>query len=140
MTNAVAVQFEVHFKNQAKGRKTVQRGAAPPPLPPDQGRVPRISRLMAMAIRIDEMIRRGDIRDYAEAARLAHMTRARMSQIMNLINLAPEIQEALLFLPPTLRGDDAVTERDVRQVAAQMEWTCQRVLGRGLTNPLFELP
>lgn len=126
MSNAVAVQFEVHFKSQAKGRKTVQRGAAPPPPPPDQGRVPRISRLMAMAIRIDEMIRRGEIRDYAEAARLAHMTRARMSQIMNLINLAPEIQEAILYLPPTLKGDDAITERDVRALAGESNWGRQR--------------
>jgi hypothetical protein len=41
------------------------------------------------------------IRDYAELARLGRVTRARMTQIMKLLDLAPDIQEQILFLPLT---------------------------------------
>ncbi len=46
-----------------------------------------------------ELIREGVVTDYAELARLGHVTRARVTQIMNLLHLAPDIQETLLFLP-----------------------------------------
>jgi hypothetical protein len=62
------------------------------------------------------------VTDYAELARLGHVTRARITQIMNLLHLAPDIQEALLFLPPVGKGRDPVTERELRQVAAQPDW------------------
>jgi len=52
---------------------------------------------MALAIRFDDLIRRGEVRDYADLARLGHVSRARITQIMNLLNLAPDIQERLLF-------------------------------------------
>ncbi len=67
-------------------------------------RVPRISRLMALAIHIDEMVRSGEIKDYAEAARLGNITRARMAQIPNLLMLSPEMQLWRLFLTPPARG------------------------------------
>lgn len=56
--------------------------------------------------------------DQAELARLGHVTRARLTKIMNLLNLAPDIQGAVLFLPPTENGRDAVTERDLRPIEA----------------------
>src|SRR5437762_12025574 len=68
------------------------------------GRVPRVSRLMALAMRFDDLIRSGQVTGYAELARLGHVTRARLSQIASLLGLAPDIQEAILFLPRTLRG------------------------------------
>jgi hypothetical protein len=61
-------------------------------------RIPRITRLMALAIKFQDMIDRGEVRDYADIARLGYVTRARVTQIMNLLNLAPEIQENLLEL------------------------------------------
>ena len=60
----------------------------------------------------------GEVADYADLARLAHVSRARISQIMNLVLLAPDIQEALLFLPPTDGGRGAVGERAVRRMCA----------------------
>jgi len=63
-----------------------------------------------------------------DAARLAHVTRARMTQIMNLTQLAADIQEAVLFLAPVLKGRDPVTERDLRPIAAEYNWTKQREL------------
>ncbi len=63
-------------------------------------RVPRIARLMALAIRFESLIQSRTINNYADLARLAHVSRARITQIMNLLLLAPEIQEAILFLRP----------------------------------------
>jgi hypothetical protein len=59
---------------------------------------PRVARLMALAIRCEGLVREGTVRDYAELARLGQVTRARMTQIMNLLWLAPDLQERLLFL------------------------------------------
>lgn len=92
----------------------------------EPGRIPRISRLMALAIKFDGMIREGVVADQSELARLAHVTQPRMTQIMNLLLLAPDIQETLLFLPRVESGKDPVTERDLRPVVAEVDWVRQR--------------
>ena len=96
------------------------------------GRVPRVARLMALALRLDALVRSGQIRSYRELAALGHVTRARISQILNLIHLAPDIQEALLFLPPTVRGRDAIILADLLPIAATLDWRKQRRLWRQL--------
>ena len=68
------------------------------------GRVPRVAKLMALAIRFEQLVADGVVGDYAELSRLGHVTRARMTQIMNLLHLAPDIQEAILFLPRVESG------------------------------------
>src|ERR1700722_7653073 len=68
------------------------------------GKLPRVTRLMALAIKLQELVDRGEVRDFAELATLGYVTRARMTQIMNLLNLAPEIQEQILLLPTTKHG------------------------------------
>jgi len=93
--------------------------------PPEAGNVPRVARLMALAIHFDGLLRRGEAPDYAALARRGQVTRARMSQIMDLLHLAPDIQEALLFLPRTQKGRDAVTEHDLRPIAAEPDWGVQ---------------
>jgi hypothetical protein len=77
-------------------------------------------------------VRSGQIGSYCELAALGHVTRARVSQILNLIHLAPDIQEALLFLPPTLRGRDAIILADVQPITAAHDWRKQRRLWRKL--------
>ncbi len=74
------------------------------------------------------MIRNGELRDLADAARAIGVTRARMTQIMNLLLLAPEIQEAIVALPPTLAGRDPITERTLRQVVVECSWEDQQRL------------
>ena len=86
--------------------------------------VPRIARLMALAIRFEGLLREGSIRDYAELARVGRVTRARMTQIMKLLDLAPDIQERVLFLPP-VRG---LNERNLRPVVRRLDWGEQRRL------------
>ena len=81
---------------------------------------------MALAIRFDQLIRAGEVRDFAEIARLGHVTRARVTQVMNLLHLAPDIQEAILLLPRVEIGRGALTERDLRPIAAISDWRKQR--------------
>jgi hypothetical protein len=102
----------------------------PPAVEP--GRVPRLARLMALAIHFDGLIRKGVVRNYADLARLGHVTRARATQIMNLLNLAPDSQEEILFLPRTSPGRDAISERQVRRVVVEPAWERQRSLWQGL--------
>jgi hypothetical protein len=90
------------------------------------GRIPRVSKLMALAIRMDGLIREGVVTDQAEIARIGQVTTARMSQIMNLLNLAPDIQEAILFLPEVTSGKPTITERHLRLIAAELSWARQR--------------
>ena len=100
-------------------------GPAPEPSAP-AGRTPRVSKLMALAIRFDELLRDGQVADQSELARLAHVTQPRMTQIMNLLHLAPDIQEEILHLPPVVEGCDPITERDLRPIARLQDWRKQR--------------
>jgi hypothetical protein len=81
---------------------------------------------MALALRLQRLVRSGEVSDYADLARLGHVTRARVTQIMNLLNLAPDIQEELLFLPRTVKGRDPIRERYLRPIAAVLDWRKQR--------------
>jgi hypothetical protein len=101
------------------------RGRAKLPQEPAPPRMPRITRLMALAIKFQDMVDRGEVRDYADIARLGYVTRARVTQIMNLVNLAPDIQEALLFRPERLESE-GLTERAIRIVVAEVLWPNQR--------------
>ena len=100
----------------------------------ESGNVPRISKVMALAIRFDGLVRRGEVCDYADLARLGYVTRARITQIMNLLNLAPDIQEVLLFLPRTVKGRDPIREKDVRPIAAVPHWHRQRKMWEKLVK------
>ena len=64
------------------------------------------ARLMALAIRFEHLVRTGRVASYAVLARLGQVTRARISQIANLLHLAPDIQEELLFWQKPPRGRD----------------------------------
>ena len=106
----------------------------------EPGNIPRVTRLMALAIHFDGMLRRGDVPDYATLARLGQVTRARMSQIMALLHLAPDIQEEILFLPRTVQGRDLITEHDLRPIAAIVDWHAQRETWRRLLQRRCGLP
>ena len=125
MTTPLTVECEVHFTNQKRGRKVLEVGPAPGPSC-SPGRLPRVTRWMALAIRCDELIRSGVIENYAAIARLGHVTRARVSQIMNLLNLAPDIQEALLELPRVMAGREPVVLAELQPIASVVDWREQR--------------
>ena len=100
------------------------------------GRVPRVSKLLALAIRMEHLVGAGRVADYAELARLKDVSRARITQITNLTSLAPDIQEALLFLPRVHSGRDLITERQLRPIAAELDWARQRELWSNLQAKL----
>lgn len=126
MNTPLTIECEFHIDRQGRGsRKVVQSGPAPY-RPAESGRVPRVARLMALAIRCEGLIRDGVIENYTEIARLGHVTRARVSQIMNLLNLAPDIQEAILWLPRTESGRDRIILQQLQPIASTLDWRKQR--------------
>ncbi|MFQ5734806.1 MAG: hypothetical protein ACE5KM_22970, partial [Planctomycetaceae bacterium] len=127
----ITVKRTLHFSRGNKGRQYVST-EPPSPASVERGRVPRISRLMALAIHCDELIRAGEVADQSELARLLHVTQPRMTQIMNLLLLAPDIQEGLLFLPRVECGKDPVHEKMLRPISAELGWGRQREMWDGL--------
>jgi hypothetical protein len=114
----ITVERKVRFGKRGPAKETRKTSAT--------GRIPRVARLMALAIRFDQMIRDGVVADQSELARLGRVTRARLTQIMNLLSLAPDIQEQLLFFPHAIGGRQLITERLLRPIAAVQSWSKQR--------------
>lgn len=83
---------------------------------------------MALAIRCEQLLRSGAVPDATALAVLAHVTQPRMTQILNLTLLAPDIQEWLLHLPPVSEGKAEITEKGLRRVCAEVDWEKQRML------------
>ena len=141
MNRSITIESKIHFerrgrggrKNVRGGRKNVRGGDAPAPTP-FVGRLPRIARFMALAIRFDGLVQSGVVADYAELARLGHVTRARVTQIMNLLMLAPDIQEAILFLPRVERGRDPILLRQLQPIALVPDWRKQRRMWAAVAN------
>ena len=94
------------------------------------GRVPRVSRLMALALRFQDLLSHATVLNHAQLAELGHVSRVRVCQILMLNNLAPAIQQSLLFLPKTARGRDRITERSLRGMAKLVDWDAQIQLFR----------
>lgn len=95
----------------------------------------RIAVLMALAIRMDQLLRDGHVNDQANLARLAGVTCARMTQVMGLLRLAPDIQEALLFTHPTARKGSTPAERAIRPLLQVADWKGQRRLWTQIVGP-----
>lgn len=131
MTRGLTITSAVHFRHGCGRRKGLERGEAPATTA-EPGSISRVSRLMALALRLDRLLKDGEVADYADLARLGHVTRARVTQIMNLLNLAPDIQEELLFLPRTVKGRDPIRERHIRPIAAVLDWRKQRRMWKDL--------
>jgi hypothetical protein len=131
MTLTMTIEVPVSFQHGGRGsHKELCSAAEEASLLPS--RLPRVARLMALALRLDELVRTGQVASFSALASLGHVTRARICQILNLLHLAPDIQEALLFLPPTVRGRDALILADLQPIAAAFDWRKQRRLWRKL--------
>ena len=96
------------------------------------GPLPRVTRLMALSIRFDELLRSGKVRDQAHLAEIGGVTEPRISQILALSLLAPDIQETLLFLPRVTRGKSAITEKRLRPLVKIVDWNEQRKTWRDM--------
>ena len=128
MASPQTVVCQIPFRRRVRQRGEITASPAETAPQVPAGRVPRIARLMALALRFEELLREGEIKNYTQLARLGHVSRARISQIMRLTLLSPAIQEALLFLPRTLSGRDPIHLRQLLSVAAALDWRQQMVL------------
>lgn len=136
MNKPVSVEFQFSIKQRGRGaKKQIVEGrdesqASKTALE----RIPRISRYMALAIHFEELIRQGVVTDYADLARLGHVTRARVTQIMNLRLLAPELQEDLLSLDQNTKRKGLISLQTIQSVTSEPCWQRQRELWRGLIS------
>ena len=133
LATGVTQRHSLKFIREHNARRAVQQVVEEEPSAAESGRMPRVTRLMALALRFEHLLERGAVRDQTELAELGHVTRARVTQIMNLLYLAPDIQEAILHLPRITSGKDPITERDLRPLAAERDWSQQRRLWAALT-------
>ena len=125
MTDEIQVGATFHKKRIGKHIELVE---GPRPAAPERpkGRLPRITRYMALAIYYEDLIRQGHVHDYAEIALLGHVTRARVTQIMNLRLLSPCIQEQLLSLSRICNGRECLSLRDFQSIALEHDWRRQQ--------------
>jgi DNA invertase Pin-like site-specific DNA recombinase len=115
-----AIEAETRAKRKRLAEPTIQIGATAP-------RLPRITRLLALAVKFEGLVQQGVIKDYTELARLGQISRPRVTQIMNLLNLAPAIQEQILSWA---RNDTdqyrSIRESTVRELSSEANWSRQR--------------
>ena len=107
----------------------------PEPLPQ---RVPRITRLMALALKFEQMIRQAVVSDYTELAALGRVSRSRVTQIMNLLNLAPDIQEQILFLRWETAERCGICEQTIRRMSSLLLWSEQRARWAALISKICD--
>jgi hypothetical protein len=119
------VERPIHFQREIDGRKRIVREPVKVK-PVEPGQIPRVSRLMALAIRFERMLQDRDASDQSSLAQMVNVTQPRMTQILNLLHLAPDIQEAILFLPRRLKGNDPIHEKMLRPLTAEVNWHRQR--------------
>jgi|SRR5579871_1406810 len=115
-----------HRKPKAKAE-----AAAEEPVP---GRPGRAVCLLALAHHFEQLLQTGAVEDYAGLARLGHVSRARITQIMNLLDLAPRIQERLLGMDRNAGAADWITERDLRRIVGEVRWDRQLAVFDGMIS------
>ena len=125
--SAARIQFRLRSTTRPSGEQGRSDAQAA-----GDGRLPRITQVMALAVQFQDMIQRGEARDYADLARLGCLTRERMSQIMELVWLAPDIQREILQFKPTHTTRFPISELAIRRIAADLLWEAQREAWRNL--------
>lgn len=93
--NGPTIKRKVHFTSGRRSSRKLFKGEAPEQ-PKAPAPIPRMARLMAFAIVFDDLLKSGQVTDYAELARLTGLDRSRITRIMNLRLQEPWEQEAHL--------------------------------------------
>ncbi len=123
MSTPRTIEFRVHFTRGRSGKRELHIGERAELPQPRQPKPRRVAKLMALAIYLDDQLRRGVYRDYAHIASVAQVSRARVSQIMDLLFLAPDLQKALIMHEPRAAR---WTERTLRMMPRHPDWQDQR--------------
>jgi hypothetical protein len=90
--------------------------------------------MLALAHKIQQAIDAGTVRDRAEVARRLGFTRARVTHLMDLTLLAPDLQERVLGLE-AVDGVEPISERELRKVAHAGSWGEQREAFQIVADP-----
>lgn len=130
--------FKIQFETTSSSHGRQRVGAPKPKKSNAPAKLPHITKLMALAIRLEHLLATGQVKDQAEIARTAGITRARVTQIINLAQLAPDIQEAILNLEPTTDPVPRFREREVRTIAILPNWEKQRLMWKRLVKRTAE--
>ncbi|MBL6838094.1 MAG: hypothetical protein ISQ75_03345 [Puniceicoccaceae bacterium] len=120
-----SISIDVHLKLGDCGHQLIRKGTKPRNAKPT--RLPRITRLMALAIKYEQLIERGTIKNQTELANLAGVDRSHVSRILRLRLLAPKIQEALLNLPEAIEGADPILWKHVDPLTQIAFWEIQQI-------------
>jgi len=131
---ALSVEYKVDFGNGKKNIRTEKKLLASPPNLTHK--LPHITRLLALAHHLQDLLDQGVVQDYADIARLSGLTRARVSQIMNLALLAPQIQENILLTNNKAPFLNQLKENALRIVLKSSVWQEQLGLWGDFSNPL----
>jgi hypothetical protein len=116
---SATARYAFHVQRSGGGApKRLQAGRVA--VPPEK--VPRVARLLALAHKFQGMLDRGEVASMADLARLGRVSRARITQVMDLLMLAPDIQEEIL-----LRAG-LVTLQDLLPLLREARWADQRSL------------
>ena len=134
------IKRKVDIKLSARSRRTIKPAEEREPgdKPKPRGKIPRVSRLMALAIQFDAMIQRGEVSDATELAILYDITQPRMSQIRAMTLLAPDIQEAILNLPKEHEGRCPIHEKALRPIRSEIDFDRQREMWNELRQSVTE--
>lgn len=92
----------------------------------------RVARMLALAHECEALITARVVADRAELAGVLGFTRARVTQLMDLTLLAPDIQEEIL-VAEVEPGRDAITERALRAIVRHTDWGRQRTGWRAIS-------
>lgn len=121
--------FRINTQRNRHGRMSIHEGNAPAPVMTTYVAQPaRIARVVAVAHHVDHLVRSGIAMSYADVGDLGGITRARVSQIVNLLHLSPAIQERLLFMIRPATGREQIGERDLRAICLEPDWQKQEVM------------
>ena len=123
--NVIEIQFPLHTRSRRPAPEAAETV-------PETGRLPRVTRVLALAIQFQEMLRAGEVRDCADLARLGGVSRERVSQILKLAWLAPDIQMEVLYFPPVSGVNFPIHERALRGISNCFDWDQQRTLWANL--------
>ena len=122
--------------SSAEATKTQSSRRPPISVAERKERVPRVTRLLALALKFEELIQSGVVDNYAVLAQLGQVSRSRVTQMTSLLSLAPDIQEEILFLRVEEAKRLRITEPSVRTLSAILDWGEQRAHWRRLRQPV----
>jgi len=139
MNKSKEMEFTFHFRSGRRGKQKLMLGKEPEITNLKPGCVPHISRLMALAISMDGLIQTGKVKDYAELATLGRVSPPRITQIMSLLNLAPDIQEEILFLPNSTEKHYPLKLKQIQHLAREPNWQMQKDQWNNFRNQFADI-